>query len=74
MKKNLKKESERGERLKDVQTRTEYLSRSAEGFQRRANQLKKDMKWKENRTCLIASVGILVLLGLIALSSMYFAA
>lgn len=74
MQENLERELERGTRLKAMKAQSEDLSQSAQSFRQRAFQLKKDMKRKENRTCLLASVGILILLALIALSSMYFAA
>jgi predicted nucleic acid-binding Zn ribbon protein len=74
MQENLERELERGTRLKAMKAQSEDLSQSAQSFRQRAFQLKKDMKRKENRTCLLASVGILILLVLIALSSMYFAA
>jgi hypothetical protein len=74
MQENLERELERGTRLKAMKAQSEDLSQSAQSFRQRAFQVKKDMKRKENRTCLLASVGILILLVLIALSSMYFAA
>ena len=74
MRLNLTKESKRGADLERIRTRTKDLGESAQAFRRGAGKVKKNMKWKENRTCLLVSVGILVLLGLIALSSMYFAA
>lgn len=74
MRQNLEDASKRGASLEHIQTRTKNLGESAEAFRWGASKVKKNMKWKENRTCLLVSVGILVLLGLIALSSMYFPA
>ena len=73
MKENLERVLKRGTLLEDMKAQSEDLSQSAQSFRQRAFQVKKDMKRKENRTCLLASIGILVVLVLIALSSKYFA-
>lgn len=63
MKDNLKKTSERGERLDDLQDKTDALATQANGFRRGANRVRKQMWWKDMkmRMCLVAGLVILIL-------------
>lgn len=62
MRENINKVSERGERLDQLQDKTDNLAESAQGFRRGANRVRKQMWWKDMkmRVCLI--VGVIVLL------------
>jgi len=62
MKSNINKVAERGERLDDLQDKTDTLAVSAQGFRRGANKVRKNMWWKDMKMRLIIGVGIVVLL------------
>jgi vesicle-associated membrane protein 4 len=65
MRENINKVSQRGERLDNLQDKTDNLAVSAQGFRRGANRVRKQMWWKDMkmRMCLIA--GIIILLCII---------
>lgn len=46
MRENINKVSQRGERIDALQTKTDDLAISAQGFRRGANQVRKKMWWK----------------------------
>lgn len=59
---NIRMVSERGDRLENLQDKTDNLAHSAQGFHRGANRVRKVMWWKDMkmRVCLI--IGIIILL------------
>ncbi|KAI2617162.1 synaptobrevin [Hypoxylon sp. NC1633] len=63
MRENINKVSQRGERLDNLQDKTDNLAVSAQGFRRGANRVRKQMWWKDMkmRMCLIAGIIILIL-------------
>jgi vesicle-associated membrane protein 4 len=65
MRDNINKVSERGERLDSLQDKTDNLQRSAQGFRRGANRVRKAMWWKDMkmRICL----GVLIVIIIIAI-------
>lgn len=65
MRENINKVSQRGEHLDSLQYKTDGLATSAQGFRRGANNVRKQMWWKDMkmRVCLI--VCIIVLLAVI---------
>jgi len=65
MKSNINKVAERGERIDDLQDKTETLAVSAQGFRRGANKVRKNMWWKDMKMRLIIGFGIAVLLVII---------
>ena len=71
MRDNINKVSERGARLDSLQDKTDNLAVSAQGFRRGANRVRKQMWWKnmKMRICLI--VGIIILLIIIIVPSVY---
>ncbi|KAK4550822.1 hypothetical protein LTR36_000402 [Oleoguttula mirabilis] len=71
MKDNLKKTSERGERLDDLQDKTDALATQANGFRRGANRVRKQMWWKDMKMRMCIIVGIIVLLVVIIAPSVY---
>jgi vesicle-associated membrane protein 4 len=72
MQDNIKKVSDRGERLDSLQDKTNNLAISAQGFRRGANRVRKQMWWKdmEMRICLIV-VSIILLIVIIVPSKPY---
>ena len=46
MKDNINKVAERGERLDSLESKTDTLASSAQGFRRGANRVRKQMWWK----------------------------
>ncbi|KAF9508500.1 hypothetical protein BS47DRAFT_217663 [Hydnum rufescens UP504] len=58
MKSNINKVAERGERIDDLQDKTETLAVSAQGFRRGANKVRKNMWWKDMKMRLIIGFGI----------------
>lgn len=64
MRENINKVSQRGERLDNLQDKTDNLAVSAQGFRRGANRVRKQMWWKDMkmRMCLIAGIIILILI------------
>jgi len=65
MRDNITRVAERGERLDVLQDKTENLSVSAQGFRRGANQVRKQMWWKDMKMKIIIAIVILVLLAVI---------
>ncbi|KAK8024157.1 vesicle-associated membrane protein 4 [Apiospora rasikravindrae] len=63
MRENINKVSQRGERLDNLQDKTDNLATSAQGFRRGANRVRKQMWWKDMkmRMCLIIGIIILIL-------------
>ncbi|KAI0360701.1 synaptobrevin-like protein [Trametes cingulata] len=47
MRENITKVAERGERLDQLQDKTDNLAVSAQGFRRGANRVRKNMWWKD---------------------------
>lgn len=64
MQKNIDAVVGRGERLDNLQDKTDNLAQSAQGFRRGANRVRKQMWWKDMkmRMCLILGVIILILI------------
>jgi len=62
MRENITKVAERGERINDLQDKTDNLVVSAQGFRRGANRVRKNMWWKDMKMRIIIGVGIAVLL------------
>lgn len=56
--------NERGERIDNLQDKTDNLATSAQGFRRGANRVRKQMWWKDMkmRMCIIAGIIILILI------------
>lgn len=56
--------NERGERIDNLQDKTDNLAVSAQGFRRGANRVRKQMWWKDMkmRMCIIAGIIILILI------------
>ncbi|KAG8935163.1 SNAP receptor, synaptobrevin [Tulasnella sp. 417] len=65
MQKNIAKVAERGERLDDLQDKTDNLAVSAQGFRRGANRVRKNMWWKDMKMRIIIAVGVAILLVII---------
>jgi len=67
MRDNINKVSDRGERLDALQDKTDNLQRSAQGFRRGANRVRKAMWWKDMkmRMIIIAVVVIILLVVII---------
>lgn len=67
MRDNINKVSERGERLDSLQDKTDNLQRSAQGFRRGANRVRKAMWWKDMkmRMCIIGAVVAIILIVII---------
>jgi len=63
MRENINKVSQRGERLDNLQDKTDNLAVSANGFRRGANRVRKQMWWKDvkMRMCLFAGIIILLI-------------
>lgn len=64
MKTNIETANVRGERLDNLQDKTDNLAQSAQGFRRGANRVRKQMWWKDMkmRMCIIAGIIILILI------------
>ncbi|KAI9654309.1 MAG: SNAP receptor, synaptobrevin [Alyxoria varia] len=71
MRDNINKVSQRGERLDSLQDKTDNLATSAQGFRRGANRVRKQMWWKDMRMRICIIVGIIVLLIVIIVPSVY---
>jgi len=69
MRSNLQKAGERGERLDNLQDKTDNLATSAQGFRRGANRVRKQMWWKDMKMRICIIVGIIVLLIVIIVPS-----
>jgi len=65
MKSNINKVAERGERLDDLQDKTDTLAVSAQGFRRGANKVRKNMWWKDMKMRIWIGIGVAVLLVII---------
>jgi len=67
MRDNINKVSDRGERLDALQDKTDNLQRSAQGFRRGANRVRKQMWWKDMkmRMVIIAVIVIIILIAII---------
>jgi len=67
MRDNINKVSERGERLDSLQDKTDNLQRSAQGFRRGANRVRKAMWWKDMkmRMIIIAVVVIIIVIAIV---------
>lgn len=64
MRSNINVANERGERIDNLQDKTDNLATSAQGFRRGANRVRKQMWWKDMkmRMCIIAGIIILILI------------
>ncbi|CAJ2503711.1 Uu.00g111050.m01.CDS01 [Anthostomella pinea] len=62
MRENINKVSQRGERLDNLQDKTDNLAVSAQGFRRGANRVRKQMWWKDMKMRMCLIVGIILLL------------
>jgi vesicle-associated membrane protein 4 len=64
MRDNINKVAERGERLDSLESKTDNLAVSAQGFRRGANRVRKQMWWKDMkmRLCLVGGVIILLVI------------
>jgi vesicle-associated membrane protein 4 len=69
MQNNIHKISERGERLDNLQDKTDHLSTQANSFRRGANRVRKQMWWKDMKMRMCIIVGIIVLLVIIIVPS-----
>jgi len=58
MRDNINKVSDRGERLDALQDKTDNLQRSAQGFRRGANRVRKQMWWKDMKMRMIIAAVI----------------
>ncbi|PCH38942.1 synaptobrevin [Wolfiporia cocos MD-104 SS10] len=54
MRENITKVAERGERLDQLQDKTDNLAVSAQGFRRGANRVRKNMWWKDMKVRLLS--------------------
>ncbi|KAK7098740.1 vesicle-associated membrane protein 4-like [Littorina saxatilis] len=73
LKDNVEKVIERGERIDDLQTRSEELQSGSHHFSRRATQVRRKMCWQNCRmNCIIAFVilGILAVIAIIVVVTM----
>jgi len=69
MQNNIAKISERGERLDNLQDKTDHLSTQANSFRRGANRVRKQMWWKDMKMRMCIIIGIIVLLVVIIVPS-----
>ena len=69
MRQNIHKASERGERLDNLQDKTENLSTQAGHFRRGANRVRKQMWWKDMKMRMCIIIGIIILLVVIIVPS-----
>jgi len=68
MRENITKVAERGERLDQLQDKTDNLAVSAQGFRRGANRVRKNMWWKDMKMRIIIGVSILIIVVIIVVS------
>ena len=61
--------SQRGDRIDQLQDKSENLNQSAQGFRRGANRVRKQMWWKNMKMRIWIIVGIIVLLLIIIIPS-----
>lgn len=69
MQNNIHKISERGERLDNLQDKTDHLSTQANSFRRGANRVRKQMWWKDMKMRMCIIIGIILLLVIIIVPS-----
>ncbi|KAM3419165.1 hypothetical protein BST61_g5109 [Cercospora zeina] len=69
MQNNIHKISERGERLDNLQDKTDHLSTQANSFRRGANRVRKQMWWKDMKMRMCIIIGIIILLAVIIVPS-----
>ncbi|KAK4507658.1 hypothetical protein PRZ48_001393 [Zasmidium cellare] len=69
MQNNITKISERGERLDNLQDKTDHLSTQANSFRRGANRVRKQMWWKDMKMRMCIIIGIIILLVVIIVPS-----
>ncbi|KAI5370038.1 putative v-SNARE, coiled-coil domain-containing protein [Septoria linicola] len=69
MQNNIHKISERGERLDNLQDKTDHLSTQANSFRRGANRVRKQMWWKDMKMRMCIIIGIIILLVIIIVPS-----
>ncbi|OLL24067.1 Protein ARG5,6, mitochondrial [Neolecta irregularis DAH-3] len=69
MRDNINKVADRGERLDNLQDKTNNLAVSAQGFKRGANRVRKQMWWKDMKMRLCIAGGIIILLIVIIVPS-----
>ncbi|PSS03216.1 synaptobrevin-domain-containing protein [Coniella lustricola] len=67
MRNNINMANERGERIDNLQDKTDNLAVSAQGFRRGANRVRKQMWWKDMKMRICIIIGIIVLLLIIIL-------
>jgi len=65
MRENITKVAERGQRLDELQDKTDNLAVSAQGFKKGANRVRKAMWWKDMKMRIIIAVAIVVLIVII---------
>ncbi|KAF9787851.1 synaptobrevin [Thelephora terrestris] len=68
MRDNITKVAERGERLDQLQDKTDNLAISAQGFRRGADRVRKNMWWKDMKMRIIIGVVIVVIIVIIVVS------
>ena len=69
MQDNIKLTSQRGERLDNLQDKTDQLAGQASNFRRGANRVRKQMWWKDMKMRMCIIIGIIVLLLVIIVPS-----
>jgi len=62
MRENITKVAERGQRLDELQDKTDNLAVSAQGFKKGAHRVRKAMWWKDMKMRIIIAVAIIVLI------------
>jgi len=71
MRRNIDAVMERGTNLDDLNTRSENLQAASGQFQQQAGQIKKKQWWNNFKWWIILIVGVMVLILIIALTSVY---
>ncbi|TKA71787.1 hypothetical protein B0A55_04309 [Friedmanniomyces simplex] len=71
--KNIQLTSQRGERLDEIQDKTDALAGQASQFRRGANRVRKQMWWKDMKMRMCIIIGIIVLLIVIIVPSVIYA-
>ena len=69
MSQNINLVAERGDKIDQLQDKSENLNQSAQGFRRGANRVRKQMWWKNMKMRIWIIVGIIVLLLIIIIPS-----
>jgi vesicle-associated membrane protein 4 len=67
MRENINKVSQRGERLDNLQDKTDNLAVSAQGFRRGANRVRKQMWWKDMKMRMCLIIGVIILICIIVI-------